>query len=178
MRKILLLIVLFLGGNSYSQENRKLWGGIEIGYGISLSDTGDLSNVNFGSNNNMFISSLKAILGYYVMPELSLGLGIGLNSYTKPGLNTLPMWLDVRYHPFFNKEFQINGDLGYTIATSESNRDGKFLADFSVGYALFKIKKAHIVPAIGYNFCNYSVKGTKKMNQSRHSLFLKVGVIF
>lgn len=178
MKKILLLIFLFLGINLYSQENRKLWGAFEVGYGITLSDNGDLFDVNFGNNNKMYISSLRAIIGYYIMPELSLGLGIGLNSYTKPGLNTLPIWLDVRYHPFLNKKFQINGDIGYAMATSENYLDGKLIADLSFGYELFKIKKIKIVPGIGYNFCNYSVKEMKNMNQSRHSFFLKIGVIF
>ncbi|MEG2855768.1 hypothetical protein, partial [Bacteroides sp.] len=73
--------------------------------------------------------------------------------------------------------FLLNGDIGYNLATSENNKDGKWLFDFSFGYKLLD-KRISIIPAIGYNYCSYSIDGSSKMNQSRHSLFLKVGVAF
>ena len=177
MRKLLLVILLFAATCSYAQ-NRKLWGAVEVGYGISLSDKGDAYDVSYGSDHKMAMSLIRALLGYYVTPDLSLGAGIGLNSYTQlEGLNTLPVFIDVRYHPFTNKRFLLNGDIGYNLATSENNKDGKWLFDFSFGYKLLN-KRISIIPAIGYNYCSYSIDGSSKMNQSRHSLFLKVGVAF
>ncbi|NDV82447.1 hypothetical protein [Bacteroides sp. 51] len=178
MKKILLLIFLFTAPYLSSQDSKKLWGGIEIGYGISLSDDGDSYNTSYGSENKMAISSIRGVIGYYIIPELSLGAGVGLNSYTKPGVNILPVWFDIRYHPFTNKKIQLNGDLGYTVVTSESKQKGKLLTDLSIGYKLFNFKRISLQPAIGYNFCNYSIEETKRFNQSRHSLFLKISILF
>lgn len=177
MRKLLLLILLLTPTLTYAQKH-KLWGGIEIGYGVSLSDKGDLYQATYGTDNKMAISSIRALIGYYVVPNFSLGVGLGLNSYTQlEGLNTLPVFLDVRYHPFSNKSFLLNGDIGYNLLTSEDNKDGKYLCDFSFGYK-FLDKRISIIPAIGYNYCNYSINGVSKMNQSKHSIFLKIGVVF
>jgi len=174
MKRVLLLIFIFVAINSFSQNTRKIWGGIELGYGLSLSDDGDCYDISFGNSNKMSISSIRAILGYYITPDLSLGAAIGLNSYSKPGLNILPVFLDVRYHPFNNKNIQFNGDIGYVLTTSENNRDGKLLADLSVGYILLSNKKVNLIPAIGYNLCTYEVKADKKYNQSRHSVLFKI----
>lgn len=126
----------------------------------------------------MSASSIRAIIGYYFVPQMSVGLGVGLNSYTKPGLNTLPVWLDLRYHPIEdNLNFVLNAGVGYSMITSEDALKGKFQADISAGYKVYNLKKISIVPAIGYNFCNYSLKDTHR-GQSRHSLFLKIGFFY
>ncbi len=126
----------------------------------------------------MTISTLRGIVGYYVIPQLSVGAGIGFNSYIKPGLNTIPVCLDLRYHPFDNKKFSINGNIGYTIATSENDLNGKFMSDISLGDKVLNLGKLSLVPSFGYNFINYSVENEKKLNQYRHSLFLKIGLIY
>jgi hypothetical protein len=177
MRRLLLFILLFSSTYTYAQ-NRKLWGGIEVGYGISFSDKGDAYDVSYDNDHKMLINTIRILLGYYVTPDLSLGTGVGFNSYTElEGLNTLPVFIDVRYRPFTNKRFLLNGDIGYNLFTSENNKDGNLLFDLSFGYKLLD-KRICIVPAIGYNYCNYSINGTSKINQSRHSIFLKVGVVF
>lgn len=65
---------------SYSQTNHRLWGGFEVGYGLSLSDRGDNYKVSYGGDTKMTISTLRGIVGYYVIPQLSVGAGIGFNS--------------------------------------------------------------------------------------------------
>lgn len=180
MQKFLISLFLlsFFSSLSYSQTNHRLWGGLEVGYGLSLSDRGDNYKVSYDGDTKMTISSLRGVVGYYVIPQLSVGVGIGFNSYTKPGLNTIPVCLDLRYHPLENKKFSINGNIGYTIATSENYFNGKFMSDISVGYKLLNLGKLSLIPSFGYNFINYSVENKKKLNQSRHSLFLKIGLIY
>ncbi len=169
----------------YSQTNNKLWGGLEVGYGISLSDNGKLYDTSYKGNNRMALSSIRGVFGYYIIPSLSVGAGIGLSSYTKPQLNTIPVFLDFRFHPLpKNTDLFINADLGHTIATSESDSKGKLIAELSIGYNLFRIGKLSIVPAIGYNYVNYSISypdndGIKSsFSQHRNSIFLKVGIIY
>ena len=160
MKKTFLIVFLFIVAflSSYSQTNNKLWGGLEIGYGLSLSDRGDLYNISYDSNNKMSMSSLRGIVGYYILPNLSLGGAIGLNSYTKPQLNTVPLSLDLRFHPLIdNLDLVLNSNLGYIIATSESDEKGKLFADLSVGYKVLNISKVAVIPAIGYNYIGHSV---------------------
>ena len=162
-----------------AQTNNKLWGGIEVGYGLGLSDRGDSYKISRGDGYKMAYSSLRAIVGYYVLPNFSVGGGIGLGSYTNPSLNTIPVFLDLRFHPLENnKKFILNGNLGYSIATSETDLNSKFQGEFSVGYKIFELGKISLIPSLGYNYCNYSIESLNKGSQSKHSLFLRVGFFY
>lgn len=162
-----------------AQTNNKLWGGIEVGYGLGLSDRGESYKISRGDGYKMSYSSLRAIIGYYVLPNFSVGGGIGLGSYTDLSLNTVPVFLDLRFHPLEdNKNFILNGNLGYSIATSETALKSKFQGEFSVGYKIFDLGKISLIPSLGYNYCNYSIESLNKGSQSRHSLFLRVGFIY
>ena len=50
------------------------------------------------------INKIKPL--YYVTPNLSLGVGVGLSSYIIT--NTISLFLDVRFHP-------INSNVNYVI---------------------------------------------------------------
>jgi hypothetical protein len=205
MKRILLFLISSISlFPAYSQTNGKLWGGLEAGYGIGLSDKGDYYNLSYGSGNipfaewqpislgvnrsEMDVNIIRLVLGYYVIPQLSLGAGIGFNTNSLPGVSTLPLYIDIRYHPVAdNPNLVLNVAAGYAPLISEHDTKGKFLADFSVGYKLFNLKKVSFVPFIGYNFINYSlsnpynypndpIAGT--FNQSRHSIFLKIGMFY
>lgn len=179
MKKVLIsLFLLSFITISQAQTNHKLWGGLEVGYGLSLSDRGDNYKLSYGGDSKMTISTIRGVIGYYVLPQLSVGAGIGFNSYTKPGVNTVPLCLDFRYHPLDNRNFSISGNIGYVVATSEDDLKGKFLSDIAVGYKVWNLGKISVIPSIGYNYINYSVENEKKLNQSRHSIFLKIGLIY
>lgn len=180
MKKTLLIPLLFI--SSYfsieAQTNSSLWGGLEIGYGLSLSDKGDIYKYSHSRENNMSITTARGVLGYYITQQMSVGFNIGLNSYSKPTLSTIPMMLDLRYHPLAdNLNLFFHGGLGYSMLTSEDELKGKLLADFSAGYKILQINKINIVPSIGYNYFNYSMKHTN-LGQNRHSILLRIGVFY
>lgn len=177
MKSIIVTLLLFCMLTANAQNNR-LWGGIEVGYGYSLAEKKDVYGISYPKNNSF--SSIQAILGYYVVENLSVGVGIGLNGYSNPGLNTLPLFLNLKFHPFHNKNIVFSGDLGYSLLSNEANIDAGLLTSMSVGYKVCKIKKISIVPAIGYNFCQYFVKGMNGMNHNdnRSSVFLKLGIVY
>lgn len=165
------LILLTLASIS-AQSKSKIWGGVEIGYGVTLSD----ENI---SQSDKSISTLRGLLGYYVVPNLSLGVGVGLSGYIVA--NTVPLCLDVRYHPInSNPNYVVNWAVGYSLATSENDVKGKFMTDISLGYKIFNIGKMKLVPAIGYNYNTYSIENglNSKNDYSQHSLFLKIGLLF
>lgn len=180
MKKLFLTFILMVGALTMlsAQPNNKLWGTVEVSYGYSFAEKKDAYGIGYPQNNS--VSFLQAILGYYVSEKLSLGVGIGLNGYSNPGLNTIPLFLDLRFHPLQNKKMILNGSVGYSLSTNETNLGTGALASISIGYNLFKIKKISIVPAIGYNYCQYTVTDTNGIthNSNRNSLFVKLGIVY
>ncbi|GAB6009685.1 hypothetical protein [Dysgonomonas reticulitermitis] len=183
MKRILIISAIsFIFTFSYSlfaQTNEKLWGGLEIELGASLVDKGDLYNVSY-SDNKMSANTIKAVIGYYVTSQLSIGVSIGLNSYTLPGINMAPIWLDMRFHPLTkNPKLVLNGAIGYPLAMNENDLKGKFIAEASAGYKLFNIGKISFVPALGYNYLLYSLNSADgRYSQSRHSIFIKISILY
>lgn len=200
-----LLIVLFLIIIVFpvsSQMNRKLWGGIEYGYGIGLSDSRrnkmkTLYNIN--DQNAMTMNSFRFVMGYYLNPRFSLGAGLAVNSHSNPQLNTLPLFAEVRYHPFSNlMGFFVNADIGYSLYNDGSTYDSNVgfdpyelkktsggFCEISAGWKLLKVKNITIAPAIGYNMAVYKTIGkvvdehfldNERSNWLRHSIFLRLGV--
>ena len=166
-----ILILLSLTSIS-AQSKNKIWAGVEVGYGVTLSD----ENL---PQSDKSISTLRGLIGYKVAPNLSLGVGIGLSSYIIT--NTVPLCVDVRYHPIRSiPNYVINWAVGYSLATSENDVKGKFMTDISFGYKIFNIGKMKIVPAVGYNYNRYSIENilNSENNYSQHSLFLKLGLLF
>ena len=132
---LLLLCVL-----SVDAQNNRLWGSIEVGYGYSLTEKKDVYNISYPKNNSF--SSIQAVIGYYVVEKLSIGIGTGLNGYSNPGLNILLLFMNLKFHPFHNKNIVFSGDLGHSLLTNEDNIDAGFQTSISVGYKLYKIKKS------------------------------------
>lgn len=83
-----------------------------------------------------------------------------------------------RYHPLDNRNFSIRVNIGYVVATFEDDLKRKFLTDIAVGYKVWNLGKNKRSPSIGYNYINYSIENVKKLNQSRLSIFLKIGLIY
>lgn len=180
MKKISSILLLFIYSvfTLNSHPSNSFWGGLDIGYGLSLSDKGDIYKYSTNNENKMTMSSVRAIFGYYLNQKLSIGLNLGLNSFSKPTVNTVPIMLDVRYHPISdNLSFFLQGDLGYSTLTSEEELKGKLVFDLSIGYKISQIGKMKISPSIGYNYFNYSLK-QPNLSQNRHSIIFRIGLYF
>lgn len=180
MKKIILTVIFITCALIVvsAQPNNRFWGTIEFSYGYSFAERNDIYGISYPQNNS--VSFLHAIAGYYVTENMSIGVGVGINGYSNPGLNNVPLFLDFRFHPLQSKKVILNGSIGHALVTNETNLKAGALANISVGYHLFKIKKVSIVPAIGYNYCQYSAKdinGTKHRD-NRSSIFVKLGVVY
>ncbi len=190
-KHLLLLTFLSCAATLAAQHNgKRLWGGVELGYGLSITNTPKPYSSAYDTKD-ITLNSLKATLGYYITPSFSLGAGVEPRSYVHGGLNMVNLWLDSRFHPFKDKKILLNGSLGLPLFLSEKdNRKIKLLADIAFGYELFSIKKIKIMPQIGYDYCHYGALKTpdlgvyseagadEKANHSIHCLVFKVGVIF
>ena len=184
MKLKFVIIILFLSLLSLEAQvhNGKFWGGLEVGYGPGLSDKGGAYNAT-PSNvvTPMDISSLHIVAGYYLNPNLSLGAGFGLTSYN-PMLNTLPVFVDVRYHPLRQLEnLFLNVDIGSSLIFFEDHQKSGFMTELAVGYYFKLGKKIRIHPALGYNLCTYKTEtyynvNPKMYGQTKHSLFFRIGL--
>lgn len=170
--------------HSFAQSDRKFWIGAEIGGGVGLHDTGAKYDASATSHSGM--SLIRGVFGYYLTPRLSLGAGIGFNSYTKSELQTLPLSLDVRFHPLKeNTNLLLAASVGHSLYTNEKNLKGKFTSDIAVGYKINRGNNIKLTPMIGYNFCSYFVEDSGGLNKTavnsnecKHSLFLKLSITY
>lgn len=179
MKNVVVTILLLFCMLIANAQNKRLWGGIEVGYGYTLAKKENVYGICYPNSNSF--SSIQAVLGYYAIEDkLSIGISSGLYGYSNPGLNILPLLLNLKLHPFNNRNIILGGNLGYSLLTNETNFKAGLLMDAFVGYKICNIWKVSVIPSFGYNFCQYSVNGTDgiKHNNNKNSIFLKLGLAF
>lgn len=170
--------------NISAQSNlRKFWGSIELGYGLSIGDYGkyyDISAV-WPNSERMSLGIVRAELGYYVHPQFSTGIGIGLNGYDYTVLNTIPIFVNLRYHlKSIRKLFiftNIGGSVSSTKGGSESSTKG-FMTDIGITYKLMIGKNISLNPSLAYNFFHYPDPGFEGEQRSRHTFCFLLGLQF
>ncbi|MDR0560271.1 MAG: hypothetical protein LBG92_08865 [Prevotellaceae bacterium] len=156
MRKIyFVILILFLFQNLKAQDmtvldksmnGKKLWGGFDIGFvGIPLSSGGGFSDI---SSNVFYTWRLRAKAGYYIMPRISLGLGIGLTGE----INTFPVF--VNFHYLLSKNWYAYTDIGGIVANNAFSQTG-FMSETGFGYRLHVWRRFAINAALGYNLTSY-----------------------
>lgn len=185
---ILLIILLLPIGYAKAQYLKKgFWGGVEMVYGLSLSDKGDAFKQTYGSDARMQTFDIRTVFGYYLTKNFSLGTGIGLATHSEPRVNLVPIFLDFRYHPFskVNENFYINANIGTSLANNQSKMDPKFLWEVSMGYMLFDLGNFTLSPAIGYSFFQYNIEKWSDAHQTfledtqkRHTLFFRLSLTY
>jgi hypothetical protein len=167
-------------------ENRSfwqsLWGSVEVGYGRSFE--------NGYGGYNMYLASLRAKMGYYLSPRFSLGVGVGLNGYHNYQINTLPVVLDIRYHPVKTlSNLYVYADIGASVIDSygtelRTDFTSGFLSDMGLAYKIRLGKRIFLNPAVGYNLFASVPRVHNDGNSSyteritRHTIFLRLGFQF
>ncbi|MCI1779829.1 MAG: hypothetical protein LKI53_07740 [Bacteroidales bacterium] len=183
MKKILILFTLFLYTvPGFSQMGKRFWGGIELAAGHIFAK--NLEGAFDASGNTVSFSQVTA--GYFITLKLSLGAGIGLKGYENPKINVVPVFADIKYYPFEGKYNKILLDvqLGAPMYTAETDDfRTRFNTCISAGFTLFSSQKLQIIPAIGYDFVKYKLKGNYDPHffgnaMSRNSIFFKIGFYY
>lgn len=127
---------------------------------------------------------LQTINGYFLNPHLSVGIGIGLDGYTNPNVNTFPVFIDVR--AYLDDDY--NSLFIYLDAGTLTNAGGAFrrggIYNIGAGYKVFLGQKSRIalLPEIGFAAKSVSLTG-EKVKTSDDTLFLggiqfSLGIIF
>lgn len=141
--------------------------------------------------------SLRFTTRYDVTPKLSAGVGVGLDRFTEPDCNTLPIFATLRYKPLpkLQNAYAFT-DLGYAIGSSDfspgfTGRLGvgyalplgkRFGLNFQVVYGLNTFREEMSYYSIVWNAVSKSSElvydGSYKNTQTRHSISFGVGVTF
>lgn len=181
---------------SFAQTQKRFQTTAEIEIGASLHDSqrayfNELKK--WGKPSGHFAAQI--IRGYNCTPNLAIGLGIGVKKYTSPVPRTLiPIIADFRIRPTLANNnplhlgYQFSYNLVYNLARETTST-------LSIGYQV-RVHHFTLVPSIGYNYLWYkdapqfvflngrpvnslfSQEYEKLQAWSRHSLLMRVGVIF
>ena len=126
---------------------------------------------------------LQTINGYFFNPYFSAGIGIGLDGYSNPNFNTIPVFIDLRLYFDDNPSSMYTYmDLGTLIKIKNGTKRGRMF-NIGVGYKIALNKKRVIlVTDIGYSFKQVSFDGqTIKKSDDKlliKGLMLSLGIIF
>lgn len=192
MKKILFAIALFISVFSFTDVkaqyiNRGFWGGVELDYGLSLSDRGAAYKHKFRKGTRMQTTGIRTVMGYYLVPSFSLGTGVGLSTYSKPRVNNIPIFIDCRIHPMarVNENFYINVNIGTFLGDNQKHIDSKVFWEASIGYKLFDFGSCNLAPVLGYQFYRYGIDQvgliegvTEVINQNRRTIFFRLSFTY
>jgi hypothetical protein len=106
------------------------------------------------------VNSLQTITGFYLNPNYSLGFGIGLDGYSNPDHNTMPVFLDLRAYLYDEKNtafFLFN--IGSTINAGDLFRRGG-LIELGIGYKYYTPRDLKLVGSV-----NFHAKGLSLTDQ-------------
>lgn len=150
---LLLLIIIFPdssnAANKDEKKNKGLYSVVELGGYKGVKLTTDLPF----TTDNSHTKSLRLILGYFINPYVSGGIGFGADRYENPGANTFPLFIDIRgYLKNTRNTPFIFIDAGKTIVFASQAQEGGNLVDTGIGYKFFIGKKTCLVAKTGYNY--------------------------
>ena len=185
---VLMLIGVMLSSETHAQYiNTGFWSGVELDYGLSPSDKGNSFNKHYGKGARMQMASVRTILGYYIVPSFSLGMGAGFSTYSKSRVNAVPIFLDCRIHPLAkrNENFYINLNLGTFLGDNQSHIESKSYWEASIGYKLFDFGGCNLAPAFGFQHYRYKIdhfdaltEATSMKAQNRRTWFLRLSLTY
>lgn len=200
MKRIILLAVIIMSSITYSQENefadfKKENSGFFNITKISYIKAYSIKRERFVEGQGGFFSepdasssganSLQTINGFFLSPSLSVGLGLGLDGYRKPTLNTLPVFLDVRLYleENGNSLFAFT-DIGASVRiggdTSSLRRGGLF--NLGGGYKFSVSRKIDMISEVYFSHKSISRtnEGLRDSNDKLrlNGVGLSIGVMF
>jgi hypothetical protein len=132
----------------------------------------------------MYAVSVKVKAGYYVLPQLSLGVGVGLSGYHNPLINTLPVFAEVRYNVKRIPRLFSCLNAGASFGSGAFSSGG--IVGAGVGYSIKTGRRTALNISVGYDALLYKqivvYLFTDEVAYSemrhRHTMFLQLGFEF
>lgn len=135
--------------------------------------------------SNAYAWSFQTINGYFISPQFSLGVGVGLDGHNNPNFNTFPVFLDARvYLEDEANTFYTCLDIGPTIrfgGEAETLRKG-VLFNIGLGYKFKVQNRLFLVSDIFYSHKTVSLTdegiGVSDDTVKSNGVGISLGVIF
>lgn len=133
MKKVILLVALFIAGTTFAQEvdditSKNSWLKIGLNAGVPMGDTDEFSSFSFGLD-------LKG--QYLVTPNFGIGVATGYTHiFGKDGVDDfgiIPLAGFARYY-FQPKGLFIGADFGYGYLVSDFDSEGGLYVNPQIGY--------------------------------------------
>ncbi|MBT9391849.1 hypothetical protein KLP40_01630 [Hymenobacter sp. NST-14] len=132
-----------------------------------LGSSSGLGQVRFPGESSFrhpgALSRLRTTFGYFLKPELSVGLGLGLEAYDVPKYAFAPLVADMRYYrrPAQSSLFAV-ATAGHTVSLTQEFGAG-LTGGLGVGYRLIAGRATHLLFSTGLE--------THQVRDARLSLF-------
>jgi hypothetical protein len=176
-----ILILLFQTHlNAQEIKEKSFWGSVELMYGIGLRESGKSISYTIKNRKDyggvLDVTSIRIKAGYYIKPQLSVGMGTGIFTYSGTS-KLIPVFADIRYYIKKLRSLYTFADVGASFFDFGNVSKG-FITDLGVGYKIRLGKNFSLNPSIGYNL--FAGKGKiwgdlpeqiKNESRIRHSIF-------
>lgn len=186
--RILALFVVCLTVEAI-QAQSKFHVALDYYYNLGLSE--QFVGRHYGRGDyEMSGNSLRLSANYDFVPAWSAGAGVGMDRYTEPSFNTMPIFATLQYAPLKKaRNAYVFSDLGYAIKISDDFHPG-FTGKLGIGYKLILAKHFGLNFRIAYDFKDFrkirttyfdeaSQQGVSyDSNSKRHSVSFGVGMTF
>lgn len=129
-------------------------------------------------------NSVRAYVGYFIIPYVSAGLGAGIDNYKAPDALTYPVFFDLRvYLKAQGSSPYAFFDIGKSFKQNDTKQEGLML-DAGVGYKIVVWKKLAVLAAVNYNYkyfpdwWSFNDHIASWQYLKRHSVAFRVGLFF
>jgi len=135
--------------------------------------------------NNSHAWSLQTINGYFISPNFSLGIALGLDGYHKPNFNTLPVLLDIRAY-LSDKENSLYSflDIGPSLRIGGENSALRKGMVFNLGFGYkFKVaERLFLISELSYSHKTVSLTdewiGKSDFVIKANGFGISIGILF
>lgn len=121
--------------------------------------------------------SLNATGGYFLLNQLSVGAGLGLNRFNSPGMNGFPVYGDVRFYSTESGDgFYALLDAGAYLRLNDGFPKGSF-ARLGLGYK-FRVIGVDWLAGATYEYHHFKIKDADTTYDFPQTIGLSIGVMF
>lgn len=164
---------------SQTIEKKKVWYSVDYRYLIGFEDKGNYYTFSRSDNFNLYAHNMNGIFGYNLTPRFSTGVGIGISGYHNPNLNTMPIFIDLRYTIFTKTDaFFVFSNIGSANIFNNTPAWG-LLFNLGLGYR-YPIYNNHSLSfTVNYNLLKYKQEfNTINDDRTRSSVSLGIGFTY
>lgn len=166
-----MLLPLLINAQDQSKKNNGIRFSVQAGASLDLKNSA-------GENldKSMYSTNIRLGMNYFIIPEVSVGGGIGLENFQNPVTTAYPLFFNANYYIFNarNTPF-IYGSAG-TLLKLNNNAQKGTMADLGVGYKFFAGDKICLNVTIGYSHRN--LKNLNISEYKSNAISLGLGMIF